>query len=89
VYGIQLLASAVSALQNQGMLTRYPHSSSHSSTNLFFYSGSDISFARKVALRTVDVDQYEVVEEGSGQVLEKIEGSKAFYHVYGRTLLLA
>ncbi|GAX82210.1 hypothetical protein CEUSTIGMA_g9638.t1 [Chlamydomonas eustigma] len=88
LYGIQLLASAVNALQNQGLLSRHPHSSSHLPANIFYYSGSDSSFARKVALRTIDVDQYEVVDEGSGQVLEKIEGSKAFYHIYDGAVYL-
>ena len=49
-----------------------------------FYTGSAAGgAARGVALRCIDPEQFAILDEASGKVLEQVEGRKAFYQVYG------
>ena len=52
--------------------------------NPLFYTGSAAGgAARGVALRCIDPEQFAILDEASGKVLEQVEGRKAFYQVYG------
>ncbi len=48
-----------------------------------YYTGVSESPTKGVSLRCIDPEQYAIVDEGTGTVLEQIEGRKAFYQVYG------
>ena len=85
------LGQAVSSLMAKGLLGRHPRalgspSNAHTSPAaevVLYYTGVSESAAKGVSLRCIDPEQYAIVDEGTGTVLEQIEGRKAFYQVYG------
>jgi hypothetical protein len=90
------LGQAVSSLMAKGLLGRHPRalrpltSSSHASPteDILYYTGVSESPTKGVSLRCIDPEQYAIVDEGTGTVLEQIEGRKAFYQVYGERQLI-
>ena len=95
LFGPQL-PRVVSALRAQGLLGTHPRlvtapepqggsgPAAAAAHHPLFYTGSAAGgAARGVALRCIDPEQFAILDEASGKVLEQVEGRKAFYQVYG------
>lgn len=91
LFGPQLQC-VIPMLKSQGLLGCHPRSlGSHgretaSNSLPLYYKGVSENVARGISLRTIDPEQFDILDETSGKVLERIEGRKAFYHVYGETI---
>ena len=92
LFGPQL-HRVITMLESQGLLGHHPRSmgsrGGETASPPFYYKGDSESVARGVSLRTIDPEQFTILDETSDTVLELIEGRKAFYHVYGEAWLIA
>ena len=84
------LNQVIPVLKAQGLLGHHPRlggeRGGREASPPLYFTGISESAARGVSLRTIDPEQYAILDETSGTVLEQIEGRKAFYHVYGETI---
>jgi DEAD/DEAH box helicase domain-containing protein len=83
-------AAACASLLAEGLLARHPRLGSGPSAPLagLHYGGGLEAPSRAVSLRSVDQRRVAVWDESSKRVLEELEFSKAFFHVYDGAVYL-
>ncbi|CAB93712.1 putative protein [Arabidopsis thaliana] len=74
------LSDPLAELRNKGFLSFDP--SRDSSSRIWNYIGREKNPARIVSIRAIETVRYRVMEKKSKDVLDEIEESKAFFHVY-------
>ena len=79
----QFLKPITIKLQNSKIVSPHP---TRNDQKLYHVGGG--TPARGVSLRAIDPERYSIIDESTGQIIEEIEQSKAFYEVYDGAVYL-
>ncbi|KAF5838688.1 hypothetical protein DUNSADRAFT_2383 [Dunaliella salina] len=88
LFGAANLWATAQSLLDMGLLGRHPHFTSAQGASLLHYSGAKDLPAAEVSLRSIDDAHIDIVLEGTKQVIERAELSKAFFQVYDGAVYL-